>query len=178
MDIASFNALVTRLRPRLVSAASRWQLRSSTRGYETADDIVQDTMIRLWAIRDRLESYNSVEALAMVVARNIAIDHLRRDGQQPTDPLAEGFEPIDNLVSPDVMADLSVSEHLASQLLSRLPDRQALVVKMRHSDGLELDEIASITGMTEVNVRTILSRGRKRLRELYLSTTTVKYENE
>ena len=172
MDIKSFNTLAASLRPKLLAAAAQWQAQGALRGSETPDDIVQDTMLRLWIIRDRLDSYKSIESVAMVAARNIAVDTLRKSDNQSRLSLDAVSEPADDVILPDAAADISLAETLASELLSKLPDRQALIVRMRHSDGLELSEIAALTGMSEGNVRTLLSRGRSRLRELYLSTTS------
>jgi len=44
---------------------------------------------------------------------------------------------------------------------------------MRHADGLELAEIASLTGISEGNIRTLLTRGRQRLRQLYELSTAL-----
>lgn len=173
MDINSFNTLASRLRPKLLEASARW-LAGAPRGCDTPDDVVQDTLMRLWAYRERLENYESVDAVAMITARRVAIDSIRKAGVLPSESFDSITEPSSACLSPEAAADLSVSEALASELLSRLPDRQALVVKMRHSDGLELREIAEITGMSESNVRTLLSRGRTRLRELYISNISSK----
>lgn len=172
MDITGFNTLASQLRPRLHEAASRW-LAEAPRGCDTPDDVVQDTLLRLWAVRDTLKSDQSIEALAMVAARHIAFDALRRSSSRPTGVFDDRLDPEANLLAPDEAADLSIAEALASQLLSRLPDRQALVVKMRHADGLELAEIASLTGISEGNIRTLLTRGRQRLRQLYELSTAL-----
>ena len=41
-------------------------------------------------------------------------------------------------------------------------------MKMRHVEGMEIGEIAEIMDMTEANVRVVLSRGRQRVREMFL----------
>lgn len=169
MDITGFNTLASQLRPRLHEAATRW-LAEAPRGCDTPDDVVQDTLLRLWAVRDTLESYSSVEALAMVSARRTAIDAMRRSASRPAGTIDDHIDLETDFPAPDDAADLSIAEALASRLLIRLPDRQALVVKMRHADGLEMAEIASLTGMTEGNIRTLLTRGRQRLRQLYESS--------
>lgn len=169
MDIYSFNAMASRLRPRLRTAARRW-LSDAPRGCDEADDVVQDTLLRLWTLRDRLDGYDNPDAVAMVTARRLAIDAIRRTGCRPAESLAEDVARESTDLAPDEALDSEMCETLASKLLARLPDRQAMIVKMRHSDGLEPSEIAALTGMTEGNVRTLLSRGRQRLRELYLST--------
>ena len=45
---------------------------------EQADDIAQETLLKLWAMRDDLERYRSVDALVVVIAKHIAIDYSRR----------------------------------------------------------------------------------------------------
>ena len=70
MDIDSFNAMASRLRPRLRTAARRW-LSDAPRGCDEADDVVQDTLLRLWTLRDRLDGYDNPDAVAMVTKLTI-----------------------------------------------------------------------------------------------------------
>ena len=46
-----------------------------------------------------------------------------------------------------------------------LPERQAKVLKMRALDGLEYDEIARRTGLSQVNIRVLISMARKTLKK-------------
>lgn len=167
MDTKSFNIFVTRLRPALRQQAARC-LANAPRGCDSPDDVLQDALLRLWTVRERLSGYESADAVAMVVTRRTAIDAMRRSGAHISEVIGPDTEAISDSDAPDAAVELSVAESLASQLLARLPERQAMIVKMRHSDGLEISEIATVTGMTEGNVRTLLSRGRSRLRQLYL----------
>lgn len=171
MDIQAFNAIASRLRPALRDAAGRW-LADAPRGCDEPDDIVQDTLLRLWSVRESLDSYRSIEALAMVAARRMAIDAIRRSGARPAESLTAEADAIDPSTLPDEAADEAFNASLVSALLARLPDRQAAIVRMHHADGLSNTEIAELTGMTEGNVRTALSRGRRRIRELYLSSSS------
>ncbi|MDE7118562.1 MAG: RNA polymerase subunit sigma-70, partial [Bacteroidaceae bacterium] len=45
---------------------------------EEAEDIVQDTLMKLWQRRDELEQVKSLEAFALSSARNLAIDRKER----------------------------------------------------------------------------------------------------
>ena len=45
---------------------------------EEAEDIVQEVYVKLWGIRNELNSYNSIEALAVRITRNLCLDKLRR----------------------------------------------------------------------------------------------------
>ena len=53
-------------------------------------------------------------------------------------------------------------------LMDRLPELQQKILKMKHVEGFEVEEIAELTGGNVEAVRVNLSRARKRIRELYL----------
>ncbi|MCM1028177.1 MAG: sigma-70 family RNA polymerase sigma factor [Pseudoflavonifractor sp.] len=168
LDIQAFSALASHLRCRLLTAATRW-LADAPKGCDAPDDIVQDTLLRLWSIRDRLDSYTDPEALAMVMARRITIDALRRVGVRQATSLDDSYDVADSSLTPEEAVASDMEEEAIAGLIDALPSRQAMILKMRHADGLELDEIASVSGISEGNVRVLLSRGRSRLRQLYMT---------
>ena len=47
-----------------------------------AEDIVQETMLKLWNRRDRWDEIDSIEAFAMTICRNLALDHQKRADSQ------------------------------------------------------------------------------------------------
>ena len=158
-----FEALVSRLRPAIYRTAI-----TMTRDADTADDIAQDTLLRLWQLRDRLDGYRSVDALAGVIARNLAIDHLRGRGvvvslsevdvELPDMP---GNAPDDVMISAEFAAEVD-------RVMSQLAPAQQAVMRMRHSEGLETEEIARIIGTTPANVRVLLCRTRARVKSLFV----------
>ena len=54
---------------------------------------------------------------------------------------------------------------LARRMIIRLPDPQGRVMLMRDVEGRSFEEISRETGLTEVNIRSILSRARKKIRK-------------
>lgn len=54
------------------------------------------------------------------------------------------------------------------QAITTLPDLQQAVLRMKHIEGFEVEEIARLTGSTPIAVRTNLSRARKRIREQFI----------
>ena len=68
------------MRPRLTAHCQRY-LSAGTLA-EEADDIVQETLVKLWKMREKLSEYQSIEALGMTIAKNLCIDHLRRNKAQ------------------------------------------------------------------------------------------------
>lgn len=71
MTLAEFSLTAKRLRPRLTALATR------ICGADCAEDAVQDTFLRLWDMRDRLDEYRSLDAFATVVCRNVSLDSVR-----------------------------------------------------------------------------------------------------
>lgn len=68
-------------------------------------------------------------------------------------------EETDTLESADSMARLT-------GMMQRLPEPQRKVMAMRDIDGMEFGEIAEATGLTQGNVRVLLYRARRQMREL------------
>lgn len=56
------------MRPQLLQLAIRY-----LNNGDDAEDVVQDTLLKLWFLRDRLDDYRSVDSLASVITRHLAI---------------------------------------------------------------------------------------------------------
>lgn len=134
-----------------------------------ADDVTQDTLLKLWCMRDRLDEYRSLCALAMVVCHRMCLDRIKRSGRSVA---IDGFGttlPEMPDVSPEDIVIGNENERQVDRLLAALPDRQQAILRMKHIDGLEISEIARIVGSQEGTVRTALSRARHRIKELFLT---------
>ena len=80
MEQKEFETLICRIRPRLHQEAFRHLLKS-----DEAEDVTQETVLKLWAMRQELSRYQSIEALAIVMTRRIALTKKRTK----TVPLAD-----------------------------------------------------------------------------------------
>ena len=81
MKIKAFKIKVIPLRDRLLNYA-----RKMTENNEDAEDAVQDVFLKLWYMREDLEKYNNIEALAVEITKNTCIDKWRRKKIE-TEPL-------------------------------------------------------------------------------------------
>lgn len=136
---------------------------------DDAEDVLQDTFLKLWAMRDQLPAYNSVEALAVTVTKNLCIDRLRlywnrnRSAELPAgEDRLSASEP-----NPDRAAELKESVATLRALFSTLPDQQKLIIHLRDVEQFSYEEIEQMTGLTINNIRVQLSRARKTVREAY-----------
>ena len=132
---------------------------------EQAGDIAQETLLKLWAMRDDLERYRSVDALVVVIAKHIAIDYSRRK------PLVRLDEASAQLPIADNQADINIIDEQEQQWLlsrlSQLPSRQHQVLMLRQVEGRSYEEIAALLGIEPTSARVILSRARKWLLKQY-----------
>lgn len=134
---------------------------SITCNHEDADDVAQETLLKLWFLRDCLHKYASIDALAKVIARNLSLNMLRA---------RRNVISVDSESMPQVADKEYIEPGLSAELMriiDSLPDTEHAVLRMKHIDGMETEEIASLIHSTPGAVRTALSRGRQRIRELY-----------
>lgn len=127
------------------------QLRQTALRY-MGDASLSDVLLRLWQLLDELRT--PMDGLALTMVRNECLMRLRKQ------PRTVGMEGHDMAEQPSVnpMAELSLS------MLDKLPPLQQTILRLRHIDGMEIGEIATLLHKEEAAVRQNLSRGRKTLR--------------
>ena len=137
------------------------------RDEDEAADCVQDALIRLWESRSRLAEIEKPEAYCLTAVKRQALDAIRRRGR-----MQESNVDISNIDLPGSLTphDEAVARddlRLACQLIGQLAPRQREVVELSALSGYDNAEIAAATGISDENIRVLLSRGRSRLRELF-----------
>ena len=134
---------------------------------EEAEDALQDVLLRLWANRQELDAYHSVEALAMRITKNLCLDRLKAHDRQQRGETNE----LPLMPSPDVspyrLAELTDSAALIRRLIDELPEQQKLVLHLRDVEEYSFEEIEQVTGLSINSIRVNLSRARQRLRQAY-----------
>ena len=148
---------VRRIRPKLLSVARRYV------GDDDAEDTVQDVLLRLWQMLDELRL--PVDALATVLVRNQCVSLLRKQRHAvalPASIASDGF-------SVGVATD-STDENLdrLMAIVESLPSMQQTILRLRHIEGMEMSDIAEMTGSNEVALRKVLSRARQAVRLQFL----------
>ncbi|ADB39349.1 RNA polymerase sigma factor [Spirosoma linguale] len=165
MDLHVFKKRILPVQGRLFRLAQLF-----LRNREEAEDTLQDVLLRLWTNRQQLDSYHSVEALAVQMTRNICLDKLKAHVRQKTtdDTDLPGVQAED--ASPYQQLELSDSVRLMHRLIDDLPEQQRFILHLRDVEEYSFDEIEQVTGLSINNIRVILSRARQRLRDRYIKT--------
>ena len=131
-----------------------------------AEDAVQDLYVRLWNSKDSLEKVQNPRAYGLTLIRNICIDRLRQKNNRRAEELTE--DRTVRLISPpeDVK---TIDRESAQRLLTamkKLPQQQRMVMFCRFFKDMDIKDISRQTGLSNVNVRVMITRARSTLKKL------------
>lgn len=136
---------------------------------EEAEDVVQETMMKVWSRREQWGQIESMSAFCMTICRNLALDRVKRmEYQQRTDtdtPLdiqdrSYASDPEEQTVQRDRV-------RLVRSLISRLPEKLRTCMQLRDIEGKSYRDIAAIVGITEEQVKVNIFRARQRVKEQF-----------
>lgn len=162
MDELQFKGLIMPLHKTLYAFAL-----SILHDEHDAADCLQDTFTRLWENRHRLADVGNVRAYAIVTVKNIALTMAAHRSHQGMSLDDEPPDIPDSSPTPHEALANRDSLHTMQSMLGQLPENQRKVVLLSGVAGLSNSEIGKATGLSDENVRVLLSRGRKKLRNLF-----------
>ncbi len=137
------------------------------RDKEEAEDILQDVFLKLWTNKHKLHAYTSIEAFAMTITRNLCLDSIKTSKRKRMVD-ATGLELSSGEVTPYQHTESADSMSKVEGLVAGLPEQQKLILHLRDVEGCSFEEIEQITNLTVNNIRVILSRARKSVRDSFL----------
>lgn len=135
---------------------------------EEAEDVVQDTMIKVWNTRDRWQELDSIEAYSLTIARNLSLDRIKKmDNQndsleeQTTERLDEtSSTPSERMIQKDKLS-------IVRNIINELPEKQRSCLQLRDIEGKSYKEIADILSITEDQVKVNIFRARQTVKQRF-----------
>ena len=128
-----------------------------------AEDAVQELYLKILSMHAKLVYVRDPAAYGITLLKNICIDRIRRRESRRAEQLEE-FIVADASGPEKQMAEKDTLSRVMKEM-ERLPEKQAKVLRMRAVEGLEYDEIARRTGLSQVNIRVLISMARKTLKK-------------
>lgn len=159
MQASDFKQLFLPCHRKLFSVAYR--LMSNA---QAAEDMVQETFLKLWMQHDKMEKVDNPEAYSITVLRRIFYDKMRAGHLQEVDKDVGSLQVSSSQNISKQLEEADEYQHVRL-LITHLPEPQARIMLMRDIEDRSFEEISTETGLTEVNIRSILSRARKKIRE-------------
>lgn len=145
----------------------RLALRITLNRFE-AEDIVQDTLIKVWNRRSDWEDIDSIEAFSLTICRNLSLDRIKKkenDNNSLED--VKGVEPLSSSNPQDRMIQAD-RVNLIRQIVDSLPEKQRICMQLRDFEGKSYKEIAVILDITEEQVKVNIFRARQAVKQRYL----------
>jgi RNA polymerase sigma-70 factor (ECF subfamily) len=137
-----------------------------------ADDLASETWLDVVRGLDRFRGRQpDFRAWVFTIARHRALDHLRRESRRPASPVPTEYL-LDLPAADDTAAAAleSAGTAAALALLRGLPADQADVISLRVLAGLDVAQVAALTGKRPGTIRVLAHRGLRRLAAQLAST--------
>ena len=157
MTTQEYEEIAHRMRPRLMQLGL-----SFFQDGEQAADAVQEALLRLWLLRERVSDISHAEALLIKMTKNVCVSegrHRQRHGLLTVERM--GFVLTEE--SQPMAEDDNV--RLLQQAIATLSPIEQRLFRMRHELGMDVAQIAAATGLLPRSVSTVVSKARHKIVE-------------
>ena len=156
-----FEKIYSSTRERLAGIVRRY---NKSESFDLAeDDVIQEALMALWELSERGYPIRNPEALLVTISKNICVGRLRKR-KIVTERLDAR---INSIPEPEPLIEVPDEKVLKRLFQECLTESEYESITMKSEQGLSLDEIAETTGKTKSSVKMSISRGRRKLQELF-----------
>lgn len=135
---------------------------SLTRESASADDLVQDTIVKAWTNIEKFQAGTNLRAWLFTILRNTFYSARRKTRREVSD--TDGIHAARQATRPEHDGRLAMNDFKAA--FSQLPDEQREALILVGGSGFSYEEAATMTGVAVGTVKSRANRGRRRLAEL------------
>jgi RNA polymerase sigma-70 factor, ECF subfamily len=135
---------------------------SLTRNTTTADDLVQDTIVKAWTNIDKFQRGTNMQAWLFTILRNTFFSSLRKHRREVPDP--EGIHAAGLITRPDHDGRLAFADF--QRAFDKLSAEHREVLILVGASGFTCEEASGMIGIAVGTVKSRTNRARKRLAEL------------
>jgi RNA polymerase sigma-70 factor (ECF subfamily) len=140
---------------------------------EDAEDLVQETFVKVFRALDRYDTERPFSAWIFTIASRLAIDHLRRrrvktvslEVSEPGSTEERTMDVEDKGLKPDEITSNAEEEKNTARLIDSLPEHYRIVVLLRHQQDLSYEEIAEALNLPLGTVKARIHRARALLKD-------------
>lgn len=134
---------------------------------QEAEDIVQDTLIKVWDKRESWDQIDSIEAFSLTIARNLALDRVKKADNRHADLEPAMAEAPDESGSPLEQTMQRDRVMTVRRLVNALPEKQRACMQLRDFEGKSYKEIAAVLGISEDQVKVNIFRARQTIKSKF-----------
>ena len=158
MTQQEYEHIVPSLRPRLKDIG-----RQFFGSDDAAEDIAQETLMRLWMVRDRIAPQADIEPLAVRMAKNLCVSEWRKQKVRQGNALQ-----VELATHDDIQHHVELKEEIArlQKAVSLLKPAEQRLFLMRHEAEMDIQQISAVTGIGVRSVSAMLSTAKRKLLEI------------
>jgi RNA polymerase sigma factor (sigma-70 family) len=130
---------------------------------ETAEDIAQETLMRLWLLRNRIDLQTNIEPLAVRMAKNLCVSIWRKQKVRQGKALQVDFP-----ASEDTLRNMELKEDVKRlyEAIEHLNPAEQRLFRMRHEAEMDIQQISIATGIGVRSISAMLSTAKRKLIEI------------
>ena len=158
MTQQEYEHIVPSLRPRLKDIG-----RQFFGSDDASEDIAQETLMRLWMVRDRIAPQADIEPLAVRMAKNLCVSEWRKQKVRQGNALQ-----VELATHDDIQHHVELKEEIArlQKAVSQLKPAEQRLFLMRHEAEMDIQQISAVTGIGARSVSAMLSTAKRKLLEI------------
>lgn len=134
---------------------------------DEAEDIVQDTLLKVWLRRESLSEVENIEAFCLTACRNLSLDRLEKKETRNLSLETQEIDAEDRAPTPHQQLEADERRERIKQIFDSLPERQRTALQLCDIEEKSYREVADIMQTTEANVKVIIHRARQAVRKQY-----------
>lgn len=164
-DSRAFEILMEKHESKMYAVALRM-----CKNREDAQDCLQDAMLRIYKALPTFKGQSSFSTWAYRITMNTCLDDLRRkkvrQAQSLDQMLDVGWAPVDENNTAERHLENNELKRNLSRAIQSLPEEMRAAVVLRDIQGFSYEEIANVLSTNVGTVKSRISRGREKLREI------------
>ena len=137
---------------------------------QDAEDLLQDTYLKLWQKRDDLREEAMTEAYLVTLMQNLYRDQRRLKRIATSEDIENHADPPDERTLSSTIEATDEAQQMGI-LMDKLPERNSTILKMHLMEDKSYEEIEHETGLSQGNLRIIMMRTKQKLKQQYLKLT-------
>jgi RNA polymerase sigma factor (sigma-70 family) len=157
MTTQEYEQIACRMRPQLTKLG--W---SFFHDKDQAEDVVQEALLRLWLLRERVGDVQHAEALLIRLTKNVCVSEWRHKRTRELMSAEKYVGVLSEEIQPMAEDD---NKRLLQLAIHSLSPTERRLFRMRHELGMEVSHIAAVTGLLNSSVSSVLSVARRKIVE-------------
>ena len=133
---------------------------------DEAEDATQELHFKLWKNKSKIETYDNVEAYAMMMTKNYCLDQLKSKRASNLKLVHSNYQDESSSLQNNI--EYKDSANIIKRMMNDLPEKQRMIVQLRDIENYDYEEIGKILNMEPTAIRVALSRARKTLRKKFV----------